>query len=1070
MSGPTIRVAADVSAVKRAIDEVVAKTKEATAAASGSIKLNTSEASKQLDGLQQAVDGLQDALGDIGAEIDGTFAAELLQSLRDAEHAATKLEGVLSSSGPAQALTDAAQAAGKLEDALSGNGPANATAGTTANVRRLTAELERARRVQEVLAREGIKLSREQAREASDRFNTWRDSGVRGTRRLRGQSIEDFLGGGWRQVSLNELDARRMRRNVLRAVGLPTGAGGGGGGGEAQGLGAFAFGVASHAVRGVASSAFPVGGPGGAIMRHAAAQAAAAEGGLLSGAGLSRLAVGGGIGALAFAAIKGVQGAASKVGDAEHEGGAYADLARQLGMVASDFNALRDSVRGTTYGLGIAYNEAVKLAQAYAHEAALGPKDRAALAGEVRGAASFSRGFGLDPSRGMGFFAAMRHYGASDGEAGNRRLALMIADAMSRKGDFSRAGEVVDAVHQFVATTTARSMAPANVASFTEFVGRFSGLRMPGIGSSEAAGLVSRLDQGFRAGGGEPGQNFRLAVLQRLSRDVNAMDLQTVAGGGFFATGDALFGKNSPAYKAALANKDRPEQQRLERMARDFGGEPVGVREIRALIEHYRDNGGTAVASSALQGMYGLSAQESNGAIAAVMAGNASLGGLAAKLKAAKLDMSAVSMQNLGLLSSLAGSDRGGLETQAKELLARKGAGELTEKERGALNDSLKSSDVESLRTAVLQAVAGRELLNDGEKTRDSIASLQNVLQDFAGKLVPLTTSIRDAVVGFAVNRGILSKEQAWAQRGVEARAALDVRLKGAAGSEERRRIIEAEITRASADDHLPDSYLKSLREMRFAIPEGTASAPRDDLAWRVTPATGRRSGGARRKEQLVTAPSRYDDLFKRAGAAHGVDPALLKAIAVQESELNPNATNVNVHADGSRSTDRGMFQLNDRYDAERGTIGARALDPEVAAFAAAKHLRSLLNASGDVRTAVRRYNGSGPRAEAYADALMPLYARARAAAEVQPSAAVRQRADLQGFKRPTEPLLPDAAASGAFGLPGAPSGMPAPLPMLSQQPLVVENRITLVDQHGRERHLPAITTVASGPRPAGVR
>lgn len=1029
MSGPSIRVAADVSAVKRAIDEVVEKVKEVGAASTGSVKLDTGKAKQQLDALQQAVDKLKDSLA--GETLDVEGAAEA-----------------------AGAINLAADAAERLEAALSGKGPANAQASTAAQMRRTAAEMERVRRVQEVLAREGIKLGREQAAAAKQRYDEWRSSGARGTRKLKDQQLDDFLDGGWRKTSLNELDARRARRDVLGAIGLQLPGGGGDG---PRSFGAFTVDAAARAFRGVAGATLPVGGPGGAIMRNAATEAAATEGGLLSGAGMARLAAGAGIGALAFGAIKGVRAVAGKVGDAEQEDGAYADLSRQLGATAGEFDALKTAVRGTTYGLGIAYSEAVKLAQAYAHEAALGPKERARLGGEVRGAAEFSRGFGLDPSRGVGFFAAMRHMGASSGEEGNRRLALLIADAMSKKGDFGRTGELVDAVHSFVATTTARAMAPANVAGFTDFVARFSGLNIAGMGSGESAGLVSRLDQGYRAGGGEAGQNFRLSLLQRVSRDVNAMDLQTVGEGGFLATGESLFGKGSARYKAAERNRDAPEMARLERMARDFGDGPAGLREIRALIDHYRGNGGTVAAASALQGMYGLSSNEANSAIAAAMGGG-SLPGVGAKLKAAGVDMSAVSMKNLGLVSSLAGADRAGLERQAQELLSRKGEGALDAKERARLEAAMKESGgTEDLRSAVLQLVAGRNMANDGEKTRDSITSLQNVLQDMASKLVPLTTSIRDAVVGLALKFRAIDKETAWAGRGAEARAALDLKLRDVSDPAKRREIVEAEMARAAKDDRLPDSYLAGLRAMRFeASPEGVGPAPRDEVKGARRQVFGGYGVRHRSKAQLIAGRSEFDPLFERIGQQEGVDPLLLKTIAAQESGLNPLAIGKNVHADGRVSYDRGLMQLNSRFDRERGTEGDRALDPETNVTAAAKLLRRLLDRNGgDVRAAVRGYNGAGPMAERYADEVLPLYAQARAAAELQP----QRGAPLPGGR----------AASGSPAAAGHEAGAAAPAGAHPQK-ISFEHRITLVDQQGRERAAPIVTTATAGPTPAGVR
>jgi hypothetical protein len=1061
MTGPTIRVAADVSAVKRAIDEVVTKTKEATAAAGGKVKLDTSEAEKKLDGLHQAVDGLQGALSSVGDALDLEGAQEAID-----------------------ALTGAADVAERLEGALSGTAPAKAIASTAANVRKLAAELERARRVQEVLAREGIKLSREQAQAATKRFETWRDSSTRGTRKLQGKELDEFLDGGWRNTSLNELEARRARRDVLRAVGVPAGGDGDPGG---RGLGTYVLDTAGRGVRGVAGAALPVGGPGGAIMRGAVAEAAATEGGLLSGAGMARLATGGLIGASVFGAVKAVQGVAAKVGDAEGEAGAYGDLSRQVGAVAGDFDALRSAVRATTHGLGLTYNEAAQLAQVYAREAAMGPRQRESLAGELQGAAAFSRGFGIDPAAGVGFFATLRRMGASDGEAGNRRFALLIADAIAQKGDFARTGALVDAVERFAAASTAQSMAPANVTGFMDLVGRFSGLNAPGMGSTESAGLVSRLDQGFRAGGGTAGQNFLLSVLQRASRDVNVLDLSTVTGGGFFATGESLFGKGSTAYKAAQAAKDPHEMARLERMARDFGAEPVGLREARELVDFYRSHGGTQAASSALQGRYGLSAQEAQSTISALMGQHGSLDGLSDKLKAAKVDPSAVPIQNLGLLASLANGDRGTLEKQARELLDGKGANALGEKQRVKLDEALQGKDTEALRSQVLVLAANRVMPNKGEETRESIKSLQNVLQDFAGKLVPLTTSIRDAVVGFAVSKGLMSREQAWAGRGAEARAMLEGQLAAAGNDKERRAaILASEMDRISKDDKLPDAYKVEVGRMLADEPGRVvhhAAGGKGDHAAFLAKLAAMENGGRTGGTNVLGYAGKYQ---------------MGEAALIDAGYYEPDGTKANDWR--GRWTGKGRIRSLQQFLASEAgqdeavtafheknwtAIQQRGLDKFLgrnvggiditkSGLLAGAHLLGV----GGVETFLRSggtkvpRDGNGMPVSVYLDKLggMDVDAGARRrAAPVDPDALPAAAAAKQA---PRDQQLPDVGVRGL----GLDAGMPAPLPMLSQQRstaaeaqrFAFEHRVVLVDQHGRERAAPLVTTSTSGPVPAG--
>ena len=95
-----------------------------------------------------------------------------------------------------------------------------------------------------------------------------------------------------------------------------------------------------------------------------------------------------------------------------------------------------------------------------------------------------------------------------------------------------------------------------------------------------------------------------------------------------------------------------------------------------------------------------------------------------------------------------------------------------------------------------------------------------------------------------------------------------------------------------------------------------------------------------------------YGALFASAGAAHGVDPALLAAVATVESGLNPSA----VSPDGAR----GLMQLMPATAAELGVTNS--FDPAQAVDGAARLLRSHLDRFGSVQLALAAYN-AGPGA-----------------------------------------------------------------------------------------------------------
>jgi hypothetical protein len=106
-----------------------------------------------------------------------------------------------------------------------------------------------------------------------------------------------------------------------------------------------------------------------------------------------------------------------------------------------------------------------------------------------------------------------------------------------------------------------------------------------------------------------------------------------------------------------------------------------------------------------------------------------------------------------------------------------------------------------------------------------------------------------------------------------------------------------------------------------------------------------------------------YADLFTRAGARHGVDAALLAAVASQESGFDASAV--------SSAGARGLMQF---MPATARELGVDALDPTAAIDGAARYLSSLTEQFGSTELAlaaynagpgtVRRYDGVPPYAE----------------------------------------------------------------------------------------------------------
>lgn len=96
------------------------------------------------------------------------------------------------------------------------------------------------------------------------------------------------------------------------------------------------------------------------------------------------------------------------------------------------------------------------------------------------------------------------------------------------------------------------------------------------------------------------------------------------------------------------------------------------------------------------------------------------------------------------------------------------------------------------------------------------------------------------------------------------------------------------------------------------------------------------------------------------AARRHGLDPALLAAVAAQETGGPGASSGANIVGDGGHG--HGIFQIDDRYHAFAATPAA--MDPAKNADYAARMLSGLLQTfGGSVRSALSAYNAGSPGA-----------------------------------------------------------------------------------------------------------
>lgn len=120
-----------------------------------------------------------------------------------------------------------------------------------------------------------------------------------------------------------------------------------------------------------------------------------------------------------------------------------------------------------------------------------------------------------------------------------------------------------------------------------------------------------------------------------------------------------------------------------------------------------------------------------------------------------------------------------------------------------------------------------------------------------------------------------------------------------------------------------------------------------------------------------------------RANAEFGLDIILIYAIAAVESQFRTNAVNTNYYTNRAgevkTSIDMGLMQVNTCWSDtlfDGGMLSNNIMfQPYTAIYAGCYVLRGRIRAAkGNIREAVRRYNGAGKRAEEYADRIMRTY------------------------------------------------------------------------------------------------
>jgi hypothetical protein len=781
-----IRVGLDVAGIQSDLSQVEqAGKKVQEALKGGKIGLDATADKKALTDLHGQAEALADKLGDL-------FDLEIIDP--DSLAAGTK------------ALERAADAADSLEEAITGK-PATGTYGLRKYIeeaRLLEKHLRQVGKAQEILAREGVKLTRKEIEERKRLYEDLRRSGTFGTGRLRTLEFDEALAGGERLLG------GRLHRLVREETQLPQGV--------RQHLGAFVGGIGRTAGAGVLSALAP-GNVGTQILHQTTREALAAEGGLFSGQGLKMLGTGTVVGGLAYGAVKAVQGVRQHMDGARNEAITLSDLRHSLGAVSTDFDLLRDSVHDLTDGFGIAHHEAANLAREMAHTSGVVGED-------LKTGAGFARGYGIEPGQGTRFFAEMRHLGVSKSDADNRRLALLIGEAVNRGSITNRVDDVLAAVEDLTTVAARQSLTKPNAEGYVGAISDLTASGLPGLkGDPGAAGrLLAAIDAALRQGGaaGEASKNFTLGMLQREFKSVSALDVGIISEGGAFGTVSDAVGSDSPAYKLAEAMGDTGTVKRYRQMVAE---DTHRTNLDRAIRGHLTESQGNAdFFRKSLAAHTGIT-EDQAAALGTAYLKKGGLGRLE-KLAGRELDIKHAAPMAEVLF--------GGPEKVKAQWERLKDEAGISDEEKAQIQGQIDAGGygndavVEEIARLTGQFGAGKD---EGEKAREAQISLDREFQKFAAKIIPLTTSIQEGIVEMvrmlpteSAKRFVDKQDQEKTLREAKDRTPEDIKKAAAAFGaaktpEERREVLKGlrELDRQHPDWHT-DEYRKALDKMEQGL------------------------------------------------------------------------------------------------------------------------------------------------------------------------------------------------------------------------------------------------------------
>lgn len=741
---------------------------------------------------------------------------------------------------------------------------------------------------------------------------------------------------------------------------------------------------------------------------------------------------------------------------ARQEAKTYSELRRELGGTVVDFERLRESVRRAVDGFGVADAEAANLAKSFARTAGLSGDETDEIARATGTSAGFAQGYGIGPELATAFMANMRLSGVASNDKDNRRLALLIGEAVQKGGTSAKMDEVLAALSHFAGKSALQTLTTPNVGSYASLMSTMTSSGYAGIkrDPNNTAQLMGIADAGVLTGGtmGEASQFHWLQSRMEAFKGMSALDNSTMQNAGLLGSLSDQFKPGSAVYDRAVATGDTKTREHMDQLRENIlaSGKDTNLAVGMAHIKNI-SHGDANVENANFRGMYGGTPQQA-AALMQAFDNDKGLGNLEGELKnkyGITINQKDMKVSQVASMAQLIG---GGDQAMAKQYQKLLNSGKLSANELDKGDKLMQSGYTDELKKYLLELTAKYDT-DDGLESQKTQIEISNKISRTVAELIPIETDIRATLLKildhFDSADGIYQRmaervRQSVQENGknmdgsdiqqtpeaIRARKAVDADLNAgiqeilqADTQAEKEAIARKIMAKANKNkdiypaetQQIVDKALGKEPESKIVKPDDASAAT---IPEKVAPASGTKaasyapspntqaasyapaSGGSAPKGvvDMVSKPSQYDKLFEEAGKKYGVDPVALKTIAARESGLDPNAVGHN-----ATSEDYGIMQHNSRYMAERGINQDNWKDPRANIMAGAELFKKNLDKSGgDYQEAFRRYNGTGARAEKYAKESMAVWGAVR---DVMDKNAV---ASAQNKPAETQPSAPD--------------------------------------------------------------